>query len=102
MSTSKEFQLSYACCRGRLNEVKGLIDEGVDVDWDENEWTPLIIAVIWGYVDIIRLLVDNGANINSKGNDGNTALHLAAKIGDKESMLTLLKRGARVTMKNRM
>ena len=35
-----------------------------------HQWTPLHLAATSGHVDIARLLVDKGANINGKDNGG--------------------------------
>jgi len=39
-----------------------------------NHETPLIIASRYGYMDIVKLLVKNGANMNHKGKGGDTAI----------------------------
>ena len=45
----KEQQLRNACSNGWLDDAKGLIEEGVDVESsDENGWTPLMLAARLG------------------------------------------------------
>ena len=34
------------------------------------EWTSLHIAAWEGYIDMIKILLDHGANVNTKNNDG--------------------------------
>ena len=92
---SKGRHLRVACIDGRLDEVKGLIGEGVDVE--SSHWTgqtPLMCAAEYGHVDIVRLLLDNGANIHNKDGSWRTALHFAAFWGRDEVVRLLIERGA--------
>lgn len=81
---SKESALHAAC---RIGEVKGekcaqmLLKSGADPDFgmlDGN--TPLHVAAsqptAW---PILRLLLENGANVGKENNNGNTALQVAVK-----------------------
>jgi ankyrin repeat protein len=47
-----------------------------------------------GYQDLAKILIKYGADINHKGKDGSTALHLAAQEGRIETVDVLLKAGA--------
>ncbi|CAI6095948.1 unnamed protein product [Clonostachys chloroleuca] len=42
---------------------------------------PLHLAVMSGQLDIVKVLIDNGARITSRVQDGFTSLHMAASIG---------------------
>ena len=98
---SKGRQLKDACLYGRLDEVKGLIDEGVDVD--SSDWsgqTSLMYAARNGHVEIVRLLLDNGANIHNKDDTWRTALHYAAYYGYDEAVRLLIGRGANLHVKS--
>ena len=53
-----------ACGDDKLDEAKGLIEERVDVEL-RNGYTPLMRATRYNHVDIVQLLLDHGANINS-------------------------------------
>ena len=55
---------------------------------------PLILAAAMGFTDIMRILLDNEAEINATRSGGSTALHLAATIGRDEVVHFLLERGA--------
>ena len=59
--------------------------------------TPLHEACNYGNVDIVQLLIDNGASVNDRGGkhcDGIAPLHDAASCGHIEVMEVLLRSGA--------
>ena len=102
MNWSKEEQLREACSKDRFDEVRGLIEEGVDVDSkDEIGRTPLMWAAYKGHVEIIRLLLDHGADVNNRTyGDYYIALHWAASYGKDESVKLLIERGANLHVVN--
>lgn len=51
-----------------------------------------------GYTEIVKLFLANGADINVKNNDGNTALMHAAMNGHPEMVLVLLDAGANLAV----
>ena len=56
--------------------VQFLLDRGANIEIvDANGYTPLILAVRWGHMHLIPLLLDHGANISES--EQNTALHQA-------------------------
>uniref|UniRef100_A0A182JHQ4 Histone-lysine N-methyltransferase n=1 Tax=Anopheles atroparvus TaxID=41427 RepID=A0A182JHQ4_ANOAO len=52
--------------------------------------TALMCAVLGEKSDIIKLLLDCGADVTVKGPDGMTVLHLAAKLGQQEAVRVIL------------
>jgi ankyrin repeat protein len=44
-----------------------------------NGWTPLMIAAQSGQANTVKVLLDAGANMNLKNNEGKTALTVAFK-----------------------
>jgi len=50
-------------------------------DQDENQMTALHWACVYGRLEIVALLLDNGADIEMKDSKGWTALHFAANSG---------------------
>jgi ankyrin repeat protein len=57
--------------------------------------TPVILASSVGKLDMVKLLVERGANIHATASDsGGTALHYAAEEGHKEVVVYLLDNGA--------
>ena len=56
--------------------------------------TPLFVAAYAGHCNIIELLVQHKADINWQDDDGMTALFLATKFGELETVKCLLEQGA--------
>lgn len=46
---------------------------------DENGWTALMKATVGGYLDVVRFLVDRGADVNAQNESGDTALTWAVE-----------------------
>ena len=61
---------------------------------NEGGWTPLIYAAARNRVDIGRLLISKGANVNAAADNGTTALMMSAREGHREMLLFLLEHGA--------
>jgi hypothetical protein len=60
----------------------------------------LLVAATFGQVEAAKLLIEKGANVNAKSNDGATALHGAAFFCQTEIVKLLLAKGAVVDAKN--
>ncbi|KFB40512.1 AGAP003013-PA-like protein [Anopheles sinensis] len=55
--------------------------------------TALMCAVLGAKLDIVKLLLECGADVTVKGPDGMTVLHLAAKLGQHEAVRMILEWG---------
>ena len=64
--------------QGKVDVVKQLIEEGVNVNLSRNGVTPLMLAASKGNTEIAEVVLQAGVNINAKDDDGWTALHKAA------------------------
>jgi ankyrin repeat protein len=85
--------------KGNLALIKNLLDKGANVNGrDEFDYTALMYAASCGHEKTVELLLNYGANINSKNND-NTALIMALKNGNKEIAELLIDKGANVNSK---
>jgi len=97
-------QLFDAIHRKDIGKVRILIREGVDVNGISSQYvndnTPLHRAAICGHIDIAELLINHGANVNARCNDGWTHLHTAALFGYVEMVKQLLEYGADKTIQN--
>lgn len=95
--SSKEKLLFYSCLQGRIETVKLLIENGVNVNADnDGDGTALELACSAGYIDIANLLIENGANINNVSNYGATPLGLAISEHHDEIIKLLIDKKADV------
>ncbi|EFO15325.1 hypothetical protein LOAG_13185 [Loa loa] len=63
---------------------------------DQNGYTPLLIASMSGNVPAIKLLIENGIQINHIDKEKHSAVHWAVACGQLEALVTLLDNGAKV------
>lgn len=91
-----------AAAAGDIAAIKQHINFGTDLNAKEptNGSTPLIVAAFYGQTEVMKLLVENGADLNSQNNQGSTALHTAAFVCYPEAVAFLLEKGANVQLKN--
>jgi ankyrin repeat protein len=76
-------------------------NSGLDVNLvDPVGRTLLMNAVTSGLEDLVKELLDRGANINAKSKEGQTALMLAADFGHIELLRLLLSKGADLKLKD--
>ena len=80
--------------------MKLLIRHGADVDaiFQQCRWTALTIVMENGHAGCTRLLLDNGADVCGMTDDGETALHIAAREGFTEGVELLLEQDAANTL----
>jgi len=57
--------------------------ENKGIEISPTGWSTLHYAVVHGDVDKVKELVETGTNVNARGNDGETTLHVSAR-GNKE------------------
>jgi ankyrin repeat protein len=71
--------------RGKLETVELLVEHGADVNSKSKEkWTPLMMAAANAQSDMVKLLLARQADAKVKNEQGQTALDLALKEGNKE------------------
>lgn len=82
----------HAVRRNDAAAVKKLIAEGVDVsELDDNEDAPLVMAAYEGHTDIVKLLLEAGADVTAVDPGMRaTALHAAAYAGRTEAAALLI------------
>jgi len=100
-TVSPEDELGFAAGEGNLEEVCRLLDAGANPNWfDELGWTALHHAVKGGHIDLVRLLLSRGANVNAHDERvlGETALGLVAQTCSAEMARVLVKAGANPTI----
>nr|WP_246198629.1 ankyrin repeat domain-containing protein [Wolbachia endosymbiont of Ctenocephalides felis wCfeJ] len=120
--------LHYAARFGQPEVAKFLIEKGADINAkDKNGGTPSNIAIDQKYDDVVEYLqqtqlgldkqllaavqggdfrkvkdlVNQGANVNAKGEDGETPLHFAVQEGNLDMVQFFLDKGADIEVKDR-
>ena len=90
-------QLRYFCRKGMTaSVVRMLAMRSIDIEAKNgvNGWTCLYSAACFGHLDICRMLLDKGAQVNARSKGGWTPLHYAAQQGHIEIVRLLCDRGA--------
>ncbi|KAI6170532.1 Serine/threonine-protein phosphatase 6 regulatory ankyrin repeat subunit B [Aphelenchoides bicaudatus] len=88
--------LHIACQFGRYETAKTLIDKSphlINVTDNYNRY-PIHYAAWNGRCDIIKLLLESNADVNSLTRSSESALYLASKVGNVECARILLSNGA--------
>lgn len=93
-----ETPLMLAAIQNRLELAKVLIARGADVN--RAGWTPLHYAATKGHRDMMRLLLENDAYIDSESTNGTTPLMMAAFSTSPLAVKLLLEEGADPTLVN--
>ncbi|TPX36279.1 hypothetical protein SmJEL517_g01648 [Synchytrium microbalum] len=83
---------------GRKDIVQYLLDKGAIVQPDDNLWSPLMYAAVGGHLDIARVLIQGGAQVNVVSSVVFSPLLLAAHYNRYEMISFLLEQGANVEM----
>ena len=101
----KDTAIMKACrdCNN-INVVVFLLENGANINdkkyRDLIDQTPLIIAAFNGCRDIVKMLLDAGANIEHKNDQGENALISAVQEGHIDTVKLLLDAGADVNQSN--
>mmetsp|Transcript_23345 Transcript_23345/g.75886 ORF Transcript_23345/g.75886 Transcript_23345/m.75886 type:complete len:588 (-) Transcript_23345:480-2243(-) len=85
--------------QGSSELVERSLNQGANVssiDWRLGYVLPIHRAVLQGDPDVLKLLVEEGANVHARTSDRVTPLHLAAEVGNVEAAKLLVKLGAEV------
>lgn len=112
---SLQEQLLSAIARENIFEISTLITSGAVVnELDSQGWTPLARAIEIENYQIVKLLLENGADVHTRLDNDDTSLHLAVDgsidgtiqtggaSGDEPTAIIelLLKNGANIFAKN--
>lgn len=85
--------LEKAIEKGRQEEVRALVENNPEIlkYTARKKNTPLHLAVWNNNLDAVRFLVEQGADTGAPNEEGHTPLHWAAKKGQLETVVLLLK-----------
>jgi ankyrin repeat protein len=97
-SKNDETPLMIAALKGSTEFAKRLIARGADVY--KTGWTPLHYAATGGHLEMIKLLLENHAYIDTESPNKTTPLMMAAQYGTAQAVKLLLEEGADLTLKN--
>jgi ankyrin repeat protein len=100
--SNPELALIDASAKGDLAQVRKLLDGGIGVNAKRmgEGTTPLIAACNKSRYDVVKFLLDRGADVNSANRNGWTPLMGAASAGNKNLVGLLIDRGADVKAKH--
>ena len=93
--------LMNAVYKNKTKEVVELLNEGADVNKGIGGG-PLVTAAANNNVEIVRILIEHGADVNQSTTNNWTPLHFAAKNNNPEILKMLIDKGANVNVVNKM
>jgi len=104
--SAEQENLWDACVSGDYKKAENALVKGADVNALDTRKSksgrrPLNWAAFNGHTKIVKLLLDNGADINAKNKTGFTPIHHAVENNQKEVVLQLKKAGADLTIPNK-
>lgn len=81
--------------------IKFLIDNGGEVNMGDYRDSPLSIAAEKGGIENVRVLVENGADINSENENGDVPVVIASMMKQYDVVKFLVENGAEADLKVR-
>lgn len=99
---SADSKLKNAIENDEINKVQKLLQKGFDINKGINKEhnTCLIYASYKNRLEIVRFLLEKGADVNACNNEGFTALMYASRNNNFEVVCLLLEKGANVNKYN--
>ncbi|MDH4271667.1 MAG: ankyrin repeat domain-containing protein [Candidatus Aminicenantes bacterium] len=101
-SFSQAADIHQAAEAGDLAKVKALVekDPACVKAKDGNGRTPLHLAAQGRHLEVLRYLVDKGADLDALDNNGIAPLHILARSGQTEAARFLIEKGADIDIKD--
>jgi len=85
--------LKEAAGKGDLATVLAMIKKGADVQWrdpKDNGKTPLVKSILLGKLDVVKVLLENGADINYPDGSNRYPVYFCHPHRDKQKAVELL------------
>ena len=101
LSGCNSLRLKYAIVHGDVPMLNDVLKNGKDInEKDFNGRHPLFAATMSGEIEIVRYLIERGADLNLKTDDiyGQTALMNAAALGRTDIVKLLVESGAKLDL----
>ena len=92
--------LFFSALAGNLKRVQELAEQGADIETNNGSWTPLFAASQNDHVEVVRYLLEQGADRDKTASNGRTPLHIAAAHGHLETAKLLRVYGADLNAKD--
>ena len=86
---TKSTPLAAAIAKGDVATVKTFISYGADINEKSNDMTPLMLAARYNQVEIINLLLQNGASTKATNSKGFNALKYAQLSNAQDAVAAL-------------
>ena len=102
-NNQKQLGIHHAAAAGHLEVViylSGLDKTTIDAQ-DEDDKTPLHCAVLGKHIDIVKQLIQDGAEVDVQSKTGYNPLHYAAELGDIDIAHFLKQQKLRTTEQNK-
>ena len=102
---TKMDEFCRACEEGNLLKVKSMVERGHDVNKkDKKDYglyrTPLMYAAGEGRFDVVKYLINHGADVSKTNDYEQTALHYASGYGHLNVVELLLSKGAGIDVED--
>ena len=95
-----EYDILFLLGYYELVQVLLAMNANVEDRGSKGDCTPLMEAASGGFIDIVQLLLQHGANINAQSSSGNTALHYACCSGYDGVVQVLIQHNADLEHQN--
>lgn len=91
-----------AALSGDVEQIRYHLDQGVDPNEPDptHGATPLAMAAVHGHSEAVEILLERGAEVDSRNRDGGTASHGAAFLGHAQTARVLIKHATNVELRN--